>query len=84
MNKQHNVCEPNPFNGLDLTKLWTFVAQLELVFKAHPRTFNMDEKKVTYVVSHLKGIMLAWFEPFLLELASCNPPLFLSNYGVFQ
>ena len=24
------------------------------------------------------------FKPFLLELASGNPPLFLSNYGVFQ
>ena len=83
-NERHNVREPDPFDGSDPTKLRTFFAQLELVFKARPRTFDTDEKKVTYAVSHLKGITLAWFEPFLLEPASGNPPLFLSDYGVFQ
>ena len=52
-NERHNVREPDPFDGSDPTKLRTFFAQLELVFKARPRTFDTDEKKVTYAVSHL-------------------------------
>lgn len=82
--ERNNVREPDPFDGTDPTKLRTFFAQLELVFKARPRTFDTDEKKVTYAVSHLKGITLAWFEPFLLEPASGNPPVFLTDYEVFQ
>ena len=86
MNEQHtgNVCKPNLFGRSDPTKLWTFFSQLELVFKACPRTFDTDEKKVTYAVSDLKGITLGWFEPFLLEPAFGNPVLFLSDYSVFQ
>ncbi|CDO76473.1 hypothetical protein BN946_scf184869.g1, partial [Trametes cinnabarina] len=62
----------------------SFFTQLELVFKARPRTFDTDEKKVTYAISYLKGMALAWFEPYLLERDSGNPPEFLYSYTVFQ
>ncbi|KAL7281328.1 hypothetical protein ACG7TL_004637 [Trametes sanguinea] len=59
-----------------------FFAQLELVSKARPRTFN-SEKKVTYAISFLKGTALQWFEPYLLEGVSDNPPLFMYSYEAF-
>ncbi|KAL7281616.1 LOW QUALITY PROTEIN: hypothetical protein ACG7TL_004933 [Trametes sanguinea] len=82
--ERHNVREPDQFDGSDPNKLWLFFAQLELVFKAHPRTFNSEEKKVTYAISFHKGTALQWFEPYLLEGASDNPPLFMYSYEAFQ
>ena len=82
--ERHNVREPDQFDGSDPTKLRSFFTQLELVFKARPRTFDTDEKKVTYAISYLKGMALAWFEPYLLERESGNPPEFLYSYEVFQ
>ena len=54
------------------------------MFKARPRTFDSDEKKVTYAISFLKGTALQWFEPYLLEGDSDNPPVFLTSYEHFQ
>ncbi|CDO73843.1 hypothetical protein BN946_scf185015.g172, partial [Trametes cinnabarina] len=82
--ERHNVREPDQFDGSDPSKLRSFFTQLELVFKARPRTFDTDEKKVTYAISYLKGMALAWFEPYLLERDSGNPPEFLYSYAVFQ
>ncbi|CDO69551.1 hypothetical protein BN946_scf185038.g2 [Trametes cinnabarina] len=82
--EQHNVREPDQLDRSDPNKLRLFFAQLELVFKAHPRTFSSDEKKVTYAISFLKGTALQWFEPYLLEGATDNPPLFISSYEAFQ
>ncbi|CDO68581.1 hypothetical protein BN946_scf184996.g12 [Trametes cinnabarina] len=82
--ERHNVREPDQFDGSDPSKLRSFFTQLELVFKARPRTFDTDEKKVTYAISYLKGMALAWFEPYLLERDSGNPLEFLYSYAVFQ
>ncbi|CDO70298.1 hypothetical protein BN946_scf184603.g9 [Trametes cinnabarina] len=57
---------------------------LELVFKARPRTFDTNEKKVTYAISYLKGMALTWFELYLLEHELGNPLEFLYLYEVFQ
>ena len=54
------------------------------MFKARPRTFDSDERKVTYALSYLKGTALQWFEPYLLEGMSDNPPVFMSDYSAFQ
>lgn len=82
--ERNNVRDPDQFDGSDATKLRSFFAQLELVFKARPRTFESDEKKVTYAISYLKGTALQWFEPYLLEGDSVNPPLFMSDFEEFQ
>ncbi|KAI0349368.1 hypothetical protein OH77DRAFT_1525721 [Trametes cingulata] len=82
--EKDNVRDPNPFDGSDLNKLCAFFAQLELVFKARPRTFDSDERKVTYALSYLKGTALQWYEPYLLEGYSDDPPLFLYSYEAFQ
>lgn len=82
--ERNNVREPDQFDGTEPNKLRLFFAQLELVFKARPRTFNSEEKKVTYGISYLKGTALQWFEPYLLESDSETPPVFMSNYEAFQ
>lgn len=35
-------------------------------------------------MSYLSGTALQWFEPYLLEDVSATPPLFLSDYEMFQ
>lgn len=82
--ERNNVREPDQFDGTEPNKLRLFFAQLELVFKARPRTFNSEEKKVTYGISYLKGTALQWFEPYLLESDSETPPVFMSDYEAFQ
>ena len=83
-NERHNVREPDQFDGSDPNKRRSFFTQLVLVFKARPRTFDSDERKVTYALSYLKGTALQWFEPYLLEGYSEEPPLFLYSYEAFQ
>ena len=53
---------PNPFNGTDTTKLWTFLVQLQLNFNDQPHTFSEDRRKVNFTISYLKGIVLAHFK----------------------
>ncbi|CDO77765.1 hypothetical protein BN946_scf185025.g3 [Trametes cinnabarina] len=84
LSERHNVREPDQFDGSDPSKLHSFFMQVELVFKARPRTFDTNKKKVTYAISYLKGMALAWFEPYLLECDSGNLPEFLYSYVVFQ
>ena len=81
--KKDNIRDPDPLDGSDPNKLRAFFAQLELVFKARPRTFDSDERKVTYALSYLKGTALQWFEPYLLEGYSEEPLLFLYSYEAF-
>lgn len=76
--ERNNVREPDQFDGTEPTKLQLFFAQLGLVFKARPRTFNSEEKKVMYGISYLKGTALQWFELYLLESDSENPPISIS------
>lgn len=82
--ERNNTREPDQFDGLDPKKLRPFLVQLELVFKARPRTFTSDKIKVIYTISYLKGITLQWFKPYLLESDSGTPPNFLYNYEAFK
>lgn len=82
--ERDNVRSPDQFDGSSPTELRTFFTQLELVFKARPRTFDSDEKRVTYALSYLKGTALQWFEPYLLEGPSDEPPIFMSDFQAFR
>lgn len=82
--ERDNVRAPDQFDGSTPENLRTFLTQLELVFKARPRTFDSDEKRVTYALSYLKGTALQWFEPYLLEEPSDQPPVFMSDFRAFR
>ena len=65
------VHEPDTFNGMDPKKLRTFLVQCELCFQDCAKAFRQDRARVTFAQSYLKGMMLEWFEPDLLN--SGNP-----------
>jgi len=61
------VREPDTFDGTDPKKLRTFLVQCELCFQDCAKAFHLDRAKVTFAQSYLKGMMLEWFEPDLLN-----------------
>ncbi|KAJ3013949.1 hypothetical protein NUW54_g556 [Trametes sanguinea] len=56
----------------------------ELVFKACPRMFDTNEKKITYAIYYLKCKALVWFKLYLLKPELGNLSEFLYLYKVFQ
>ncbi|KAG6327147.1 hypothetical protein ID866_11942 [Astraeus odoratus] len=61
------VREPDTFDGTNPKKLCEFLVQCELNFCNRPQAFCLDLWKVSFALSFLKGIALAWFEPDLLN-----------------
>jgi hypothetical protein len=60
------VRKPDTFDGSKPRKLCTFFVQCELNFQSKPKTFHLDQAKVNFAQSYLKGMALKWFEPDLL------------------
>ena len=77
------VWEPDPFNGTDPTKLWTFLVQLQLSFNDWSHTFTDESWKVNFAISYLKGITLAHFETSLIEPDLYDPPAWGDDYDKF-
>ena len=76
---------PDPFDGTESNKLRSFLVQCQLNFADRPTAFATDRAKVNYAMSYLKGVALAWFEPYYLEVATPGvpPPLFMTDYEAF-
>ena len=62
------VWEPNQFDGTDPRKLRVFLVQCELNFQDRPKVFHTNCAKVIFTQSYLKGMVLEWFEPDLLQM----------------
>ncbi|KAG6327251.1 hypothetical protein ID866_11839 [Astraeus odoratus] len=77
------VHEPNTFNGTDPKKLCEFLIQCELNFRDRPQAFCLDLWKVSFALSFLKGIALAWFKPDLLNTILGTEPTWADNYSEF-
>ncbi|KIK14033.1 hypothetical protein PISMIDRAFT_48007, partial [Pisolithus microcarpus 441] len=78
------VCEPNTFDSSDPKKLCEFLVQCELNFQDHLKAFRTSCAKVTFAQSYLKGMVLAWFEPDLLNPNDYfDHPLWMDNYQEF-
>jgi hypothetical protein len=71
--------DPDPFDGKDSKKLWGFLLQCKLNFRAKPEYFRDDAAKVTYVLSFLKEPALDYFEPFLVD-DTVNKPAWLTDF----
>lgn len=63
--KGTDVSRPTKFSGRDRHKLRTFIAQCMLVFRASPKKFDTDTKKITYATSYLDDLAFGWYENFL-------------------
>ncbi|KAG6327310.1 hypothetical protein ID866_11779 [Astraeus odoratus] len=77
------IHEPNTFNSMDLKKLREFLVQCELNFRNRPQAFCLDSRKVSFALSFLKGIALAWFEPDLLNAIPGAEPAWANDYSKF-
>ncbi|KAG6325762.1 hypothetical protein ID866_13327 [Astraeus odoratus] len=77
------VCEPNTFDSMDPKKLCEFLIQCELNFRDRPQAFHLDSRKVSFALSFLKGIALAWFEPDLLNAIPDAEPTWADDYSEF-
>ncbi|KAG6327382.1 hypothetical protein ID866_11707 [Astraeus odoratus] len=77
------VHEPDTFDSTDPKKLHEFLVQCELNFHDRPQAFHLDLQKVSFALSFLKGIALAWFEPDLLNTIPGAEPAWANNYSEF-
>ncbi|KAG6326307.1 hypothetical protein ID866_12782 [Astraeus odoratus] len=77
------VREPDTFDGTDPKKLREFLIQCELNFHDRPQAFCLDSQKVSFALSFLKGIALAWFEPDLLNAIPGAEPAWANDYSEF-
>ncbi|KAG6327825.1 hypothetical protein ID866_11264 [Astraeus odoratus] len=77
------VCEPDTFDGMDLKKLHEFLVQCKLNFCDRLQAFCSDAQKVSFALSFLKGIALAWFEPDLLDTIPGTEPAWAHDYSEF-
>jgi Retrotransposon gag protein len=75
------VHEPDPFDGSDTRKLQPFLVQCQLNFRDRPDTFTSNEAKVTFALSYLKGTVLDYFEPALMD--PDENPIWSTNYSKF-
>jgi len=79
------VREPDTFDGTDPKKLRTFLVQCKLCFQDRAKAFCQDRARVTFAQSYLKGMMLEWFKPDLLN--SGNPadcPHWMDSWAHFD
>lgn len=70
-----------PFDGLDASKLRTFLAQCTLAFDGSPLKFKTDHNKVTYACSYLTGIAFSWYQT---QASKRTPPAWRSDWDLFQ
>ncbi|KAG6329126.1 hypothetical protein ID866_9962 [Astraeus odoratus] len=77
------VHEPDTFDSMDLKKLCEFLIQCELNLCNRLQAFHSDVQKVSFSLSFLKGIALAWFEPDLLDTIPGAEPAWANNYSEF-
>ena len=59
------VQDPDPFNRSDPKKLRGFLLECKLNVWAQPKAFHMENAKVNYAMSFLKGTALDYFKPFM-------------------
>ena len=75
------VQDPDPFNGSDPKKLQGFLLECKLNFWAQLKAFCMENAKVNYAMSFLKGTALDYFERFLDT--PNDEPAWLEDYELF-
>ena len=76
------IRDPDTFDGSDPKKLRGFLLQCKLNFRSKPKSFRMEQSKVNYSLSFLKGTALDYFEPYLAD-DPANEPTWLSDYKLY-
>src|SRR6266508_6436926 len=63
-------CSPDPFDGSDPNKLNTFLFQCSMYILLRSHDFPDESYQVAYMLSHLKGSALDWFQSVVTHGAS--------------
>ena len=76
--KEPKIAEPPEFHG-KVSEFATFICHCDLYFNLRPITFQSDYRKVTFVISRLRGVPSEWG----YSLLQSNSPL-LHSYDRFK
>lgn len=82
--KESKVAEPEKFTGKRSGEVYRWFAQLRLVFRGKPRTYQSDEDKIAYALSYMSGAAQNWAMPLLQALDEGRSHELLSNYDAFR
>lgn len=77
------VAEPDKFSGKKGNEVYRWLAQLRLVFRGKPRTYNCDADKVAYALSYMTGSAQNWAMPLLQALDEGRDHVLLEDYDAF-
>lgn len=82
--RESKVADPEKFSGKKGNEVYRWFAQLRLVFRGKPRTYNSDTDKVAYALSYMNGAAQNWAMPLLQALDEEREHELLTNYGAFR
>lgn len=82
--KESKVADPEKFSGKKGNEIYRWLAQLRLVFRGKPRTYNSDADKVAYALSYMTGAAQNWAMPLLQALDEEREHELLNNYSAFR
>jgi hypothetical protein len=82
--RESKVAEPERFSGKKGNEVYRWFAQLRLVFRGKPRTYNSDADKVAYALSYMSGAAQNWAMPLLQALDEGREHNLLENYDAFR
>ena len=82
--KESKVAEPDKFSGKKGNEVYRWLAQLRLVFRGKPRTYNSDADKVAYALSYMTGAAQNWAMPLLQALDEGRDHELLTDYDAFR
>jgi len=82
--REWRVAKPEKFTGKRGGEIYRWLAQIRLVFRANPRTYQHDEDKVAYAVSYLGGAAQSWAMPLLQALDEGRRHDLLLDYNAFR
>jgi len=81
--RNKGVKEPDLFSGGSPNKLWAFIFQCQIYFRACEGEFQEDTEKIFFAISYLRGMALDYFEPFINETKAYQSFDFLEEWSAF-
>ena len=82
--KESKVAELDKFTGKRGGEVYRWFAQLRLVFRGKPRSYQSDEDKIAYALSYMSGAAQNWAMPLLQALDEGRSHELLLNYDAFR
>lgn len=82
--RESKVAEPEKFSGKKGGDVYKWFAQLRLVFRGKPRTYQCDEDKIAFALSYMTGAAQNWAMPILQALDEGRHHELLADYNAFR